>query len=126
MRAGVSAATVAAVLLGAGTAFPACPPGQSPPSQSRTDQTSTGRLHTSQSRTDQSRTDQSRTDQSRNCLDLNLVPQITQQIVAGEHLAVPPKMAPAAESKPAYTGPTVGLSRTVRQAPTVGYRWSID
>jgi hypothetical protein len=121
MRAGVSAAIVAASLLGAGTAFSACPPGQSPPGQSRTDQTSTGRLHTSQSRTDQSRTDQ-----SRNCLDLNLVPQITQQIVAGEHLAVPPKTVPAAESKPAYTGPTVGLSRTVRQAPTVGYRWSID
>jgi hypothetical protein len=116
MRAGVSAAIVAASLLGTSTAFSACPPGQSPIDQSPTGHPRTGPSHTSPSHTDR----------SRDCLDLNLVPQITQQIVAGEHLGVPPKTAPAAEPQPAYTGPTVGVSRTVRQAPTVGYRWSID
>jgi hypothetical protein len=64
--------------------------------------------------------------QSRKCLDLDQVPQISQQIVAGEHIAVPPKTAPTAEPTPAYTGPTLGVSRTVRQAPTVGYHWAID
>ena len=54
------------------------------------------------------------------------VAQISRQIVADQHLATPPKTAPATEAKPAYTGPTVGVSRTVRQAPTVGYRWAID
>jgi hypothetical protein len=101
MRAGVSAAIVAASLLGSGTAFSTCPPGQA----------HTGQL---------------RPGQSNNCLDLNFVPRISQEIVAGEHLAAPPKTAPAAAPTPAYTGPTVGVSRTVRQAPTVGYRWSID
>ena len=91
MRAGVSAAIVAAALLSSGTGWSACPPGQ-----------------------------------SRNCLDLDVVPQISRQIVADQHLATPPKTAPATEAKPAYTGPTVGVSRTVRQAPTVGYRWAID
>jgi hypothetical protein len=64
--------------------------------------------------------------QSHHCVDLEIVPQISQDIVAGERIVVPPKTAPAAESRPAYTGPTVGLSPTVRQTPTVGYRWSID
>jgi hypothetical protein len=91
MRALVSAAIVAASVLGGSTAWSACPPGQ-----------------------------------SRNCLNLDPVPQISQQIVAGERIAAPPKIAPAAAPTPAYTGPTIGLSRTVRQAPTVGYRWSLD
>lgn len=64
--------------------------------------------------------------QSRNCVDLETVPQISQQIVAGERIAAPAKTAPAAEPQAPYTGPTVGLSRTVRQTPMVGYRWSID
>lgn len=97
MRAGVSAAIVAGSLLGSGTAWSACPPAHSA------------------------------TGQSRNCLDLDLVPQISQQIGASERLARQPKMtAPAEEPRPAYTGPTVGVSRTVRQAPMVGYRWAID
>jgi hypothetical protein len=116
MRAGVSAAIVAAALWSAGTAFSACPPGQSSTSQSTKTRPPTGQSHASQPHTGQ----------PRDCLDLNLVPQITQQIVAGEHIAAPPKTAPGGEAQPAYTGPTVGLSRTVRQAPTVGYRWSID
>ena len=99
MRAGVSAAIVAAFLLGSGTAFSACPPGQSRAAQPRA---------------------------GHDCLDLDLVPQISQQIGASEHIATRPKTAPLADQKPAYTGPTVGVSRTVRQAPTVGYRWAID
>jgi hypothetical protein len=101
MRAGVSAAIVAASLLGSGTAFSACPPGHS-------------------------RAGQPRSGQPRDCLDLDLVPQISQQIGASEHIATRPKTAPPVDQKPAYTGPTVGVSRTVRQAPTVGYRWAID
>jgi hypothetical protein len=91
MWAGVSAAIVAASLVGSGPAWSACPPGQ-----------------------------------SRNCVNLDPVPQISQQIVAGERIATPPKNSPVAAPQPAYTGPTFGLSRTVRQTPTVGYRWSID
>ncbi len=62
----------------------------------------------------------------RDCVNLDLVPQISQQIVAGEHLAAPPKTAPVAEFKPAYTGPTVGAAANLRRAPTVGYRWSLE
>ena len=62
----------------------------------------------------------------RNCVDLDLVPQISQQIVAGEHIAAPPKTAPVTDAKPAYTGPTVGAAANLRRAPTVGYRWSLD
>jgi hypothetical protein len=126
MRAGVSAAIVVASVLCAGAAFSACPPGQSPTDQSPADQSPADQSPGGHPRTSQSHTRSSHTGPSRDCLDLNLVPQITQQIVAGEHLGVPPKAAPATEPKPAYTGPTVGVSRTVRQAPTVGYRWSID
>ncbi len=61
-----------------------------------------------------------------NCVNLDGVPQISQRIVAGEHIAVAPKTAPQAQSEPGYTGPTVGISDKVRRAPTIGYRWSID
>src|SRR6266545_3387407 len=82
MHAGIFAAIVAAALLGPNAAWSACPPGQSPAGQPR------------------------------GCLDLNLDPQVTQQVVAGERIATPPKTAPAAAPPPAYTGPTVGVSRT--------------
>lgn len=62
----------------------------------------------------------------RNCVDLDLVPQISQQIVADEHIAAPPKTAPAAAPSAPYTGPTVGAAANLRRAPTVGYRWSLD
>jgi hypothetical protein len=101
MRAGISVAIVAAALLGANAAWSACPPGQSRPAQSRPGP-------------------------PRDCLDLNLVPQINQEIAAGERIATPPKTPPAGATPPAYTGPTLGISRTVRQTPTVGYRWAID
>jgi hypothetical protein len=95
MRAGVSAMIVAASLLAGGTAWSACPPGQS-------------------------------RDPSRNCVDLGSVPQISQQIVDGEHVAAPPKTTPAGEADPAYTGPAVGMSKMIRRAPTVGYHWALD
>ncbi len=91
MRAGVSAAIVAASVLGSSAAWSACQPGK------------TG-----------------------NCVNLDIVPQISQQIVAAEHPAAPPKQAPVAEPQRAYTGPTVGAARNLRRAPTVGYRWSLD
>jgi hypothetical protein len=99
MRAGVSAAIVAASIVAGSTAWSACPQGQSP-SQSHS--------------------------QSRNCVNLDGVPQISQQIVAGEHIPTPPKTNPVAEATPGYTGPAVGVSKMLRRAPTVGYRWAID
>ncbi len=64
--------------------------------------------------------------QSRNCVDFDGVPQISRQIVAGERVATPRKTAPSAEPTPTYTGPALGMSKTVRPTPTVGYRWAID
>ena len=96
MRSGVSAAIIiAAAVLTGGTAWSACPQGQS-------------------------------RGQSRNCVNLDGVPQISQQIVADERIATAPKTAPAAEPAPAYTGPSLGVSKMLRRAPTVGYRWAID
>ena len=95
MRAGVSALIVAASLVVGGSAWSACPPGQSP-------------------------------NQSRNCVDLGGVPQISQKIVAGEHIATPPKTAPATDAQSTYTGPSLGVSKMLRRAPTVGYQWAID
>jgi hypothetical protein len=60
------------------------------------------------------------------CVNLGLVPQITQQIVAGERIATPPPKARAAEPIPIYTGPTIGAAPNLRRAPEIGYRWSID
>jgi len=64
--------------------------------------------------------------QSRNCVNLDGVPQISQQIVADERIATPRKAAPVAEPTPAYTGPALGVSKMIRRAPTVGYHWAID
>jgi hypothetical protein len=65
--------------------------------------------------------------QTRDCvINLDAVPQISQQIVATAPAA--PSAKPAVGATPAkpYTGPTLGLTPTVRQYPTVGYRWSFD
>jgi hypothetical protein len=95
MRAGVSAAIVAASVLIGSTAWSACLPSQ-----------------------------------SNNCVDLGIVPQISQQIVAGEASPAPPKAPPAAEPTAPYTGPTVGpttgAGSAIRRGPTVGYHWSLD
>jgi hypothetical protein len=103
MRVGGPATIVAACLLAGSAAWSACPPGQSPgrpPSRSHS--------------------------QSRNCVDFDRVPQISQQIVAGERVAAPRKTTPSAEPTPTYTGPALGMSKTVRPTPTVGYHWAID
>ena len=62
---------------------------------------------------------------SRNCVNLDLVPQITQQIVAKEPVAAAPK-APPSNGPEAYTGPTVGTAPNLHRAPTLGYRWAIN
>jgi len=63
---------------------------------------------------------------TRDCaIDLNAVPQISQQIVAGEKISAPRKTW-APEAIPAYTGPTIGNAPGVGRAPEVGYRWAIN
>ena len=62
---------------------------------------------------------------TRNCVNLDAVPQISQQIIAKEPVSGV-KITPASGSSTAYTGPTFGLAPGVRRAPTVGYRWAID
>jgi len=65
------------------------------------------------------------------CVDLNAVPQISEQIVSREPLAVPGKtpMPPPDVDNTPYTGPRLGLTKPepgVRPAPTVGYKWALD
>ena len=63
--------------------------------------------------------------QTRNCVNFDLVPQISEQIVAQEPVTAATKtLSRAAPDKP-YTGPTVGVAPGVRRGPTVGYRWAL-
>lgn len=64
--------------------------------------------------------------QTRNCVNFDLVPQISQQIVAKEPAAPANKLLPRAAADIPYTGPTLGLAPGVRRAPTVGYRWALQ
>jgi hypothetical protein len=64
--------------------------------------------------------------QTRGCVNLDIVPQISERIVAQEAVAPAAKSDPALEPKTPYTGPTVGIAPGVRRAPTVGYRWAIE
>ena len=68
--------------------------------------------------------------QANNCVDLGVVPQISQQIVAGEPNPALAKPAPGTDPAPTYSGPTVGpttgAGSAIRRGPTVGYRWSLD
>ena len=65
--------------------------------------------------------------QTRDCIiNLDAVPQISQQIVATERVAPKGKAAPNTDAKTPYTGPTIGVTPTVRMYPTVGYHWSFD
>lgn len=65
-----------------------------------------------------------------NCVDLNAVPQIASQVVAGEPLtavAKTPGYEPPTPTR--YEGPTIGLTKPepgVRPAPTVGYHWNLQ
>ena len=61
-------------------------------------------------------------------VDLSTVPDISQQIIAdesGKPTAKTPALQPADPTTP-YTGPTLGITRLPRPAPTVGYHWSLD
>jgi len=68
--------------------------------------------------------------QSKTCVDLGVVPEISQQIVAGEPSGPPPKATPFDAPAAPYTGPTLGPTTgaggAVRRAPMVGYHWSLD
>ena len=64
--------------------------------------------------------------QTRDCvINLDTMPQISREIVSKERVS-PKKAGPTTDAKTPYTGPTVGLTPTVRQYPTVGYRWSFE
>ena len=63
---------------------------------------------------------------SRHCVDLDLAPEVSQQIVADEPLKLGRPSPPASEQQQPYTGPTVGIAPSVHRAPMVGYRWSIN
>ena len=64
--------------------------------------------------------------QPQGCVNLNLTPKISQDLVGAEPLSVRPKVAPAKAETTPYTGPTVGFSDKVRRAPKIGYRWALD
>jgi hypothetical protein len=64
--------------------------------------------------------------QTRNCVNFDLVPEISQQIVAKEGAPADGKLLRRAEPDKPYTGPTVGVAPGVRRAPTVGYRWALQ
>jgi hypothetical protein len=62
---------------------------------------------------------------SRNCVNFDFVPPEPRQTTAGDRMPLA-KPASLSGHDAAYTGPTVGVAPNVRQAPEVGYRWSID
>jgi hypothetical protein len=62
--------------------------------------------------------------QAKNCVDLDGIPQIAGQIVAGEKYTPPPAKAPF-EDATAASGPIIGMSDKLRRAPEIGYRWAI-
>jgi hypothetical protein len=47
--------------------------------------------------------------QSRNCVNLDLVPQLSQRLAADEQPATPTPRLPEAQPQKRYTGPIVGL-----------------
>jgi len=64
---------------------------------------------------------------ARDCvINFNAVPKISESIVAGEHLVLPPQKTYVPEPIAPYSGPTVGTAPNLRRAPTVGYRWAIN
>lgn len=60
------------------------------------------------------------------CVNLDLAPKASQDIVAAGRPSARPKTVPTSANKAPYTGPTVGFSDRVRRAPEIGYRWAID
>lgn len=63
---------------------------------------------------------------TRDCVNLELLPQVSRDIVATEPIPAAPRRLPAVEAVAPYTGPTIGVNKSVRQAPEIGYRWAID
>jgi hypothetical protein len=64
--------------------------------------------------------------QANGCVNLDLAPKVSQDIVGTEPLSPRAKAAPASVEKKPYTGVTVGFSDKVRRAPEIGYRWALD
>lgn len=64
--------------------------------------------------------------QTRNCVNFDLVPEISKQIVAQEPAPAANKLLPRTDPGKPYSGPTVGIAPGVRRAPTVGYRWALQ
>jgi hypothetical protein len=62
--------------------------------------------------------------QTRNCVDFDLVSGVAQQIVSKEPTAAAAKWVPPSDEP--YTGPMVGVAKTVIRAPTIGYRWALE
>lgn len=63
--------------------------------------------------------------QPKGCVNLDLTPKVSQDIIGAEQLSPRPKAAPASVEQKPYTGVTVGFSDKVRRAPEIGYRWSL-
>jgi hypothetical protein len=59
-----------------------------------------------------------------NCVNLDLVPQISHEIAAEEPVSPARKPSPLADAETPYTGPTVGFARNFG-APTFGYKWAL-
>jgi hypothetical protein len=99
------AAYLVAALTGVG-AFAACPP--DPPNP---------KVHPAKKRP------------ATGCVDLNTLPQISEQIVARERAAPVAKPAYAPPEPRKYEGPTLGLTKPepgVMPTPTVGYHWVLQ
>ena len=62
----------------------------------------------------------------RSCVDLSVIPDIAEQVIAPVKLGHPADKEPPAPPSKDYTGPTIGVSNAVRRAPEIGYRWSIN
>ena len=65
--------------------------------------------------------------QNTGCVSLDGLSQISRDIVAQEQqTAVRKTAAPVGDGDKPYVGPTVGFSKMVRRAPTVGYKWTLE
>jgi hypothetical protein len=104
------AVLISVALAGAGGALAACPPNNP----------KTAKHHHPKTRP---------TPAPDGCVNLNTVPQISENIVATERTpqATKPGYTPPPETK--YEGPTLGLSKpdpAVKPIPTVGYHWALE
>jgi hypothetical protein len=64
---------------------------------------------------------------ARNCVvNLNLTPEVSQQIVAGDAIPPAPAKAPPVVPIPTYNGPIIGAAPNMGRAPEIGFRWETD